>query len=232
MRKTSSLFLTCMAAVLGADSTLAQTPPDAPASDERFCARAQALVAGTTRPTRVTVHEDYESFKESKAAIRPLEIHQYVLREEGTGRGAMRISCKLKSADQILEVYGAGAARPPDRSCADVNRATADAVYGSLGREEGARIAIPRERLHFDEDDNRLMGSRWVESYPFVYRSDRGLHLAARSLHIDWTDVRFAWAPDRLRGVHYCHLIAPEYLRRLILGEVQASARETESAGG
>jgi hypothetical protein len=188
-------------------------------TDAQFCARAQRLVAGTSVPARNVVHGDYESFKKSKPGIRPLETHQFVLLESGAGRRPLRVSCKLKSADQILEEHGAASARAPDRSCADVNRDTVERVYASFTPAERARLAVPRDRIVFDEDSNQIMGSRWVSPYDFAYkRPDGRLHLHARSLHVEWTNIWFAWAPDRVRGVHYCHLIAPEYLRRLALG--------------
>jgi hypothetical protein len=49
-------------------------------------------------------------------------------------------------------------------------------------------------------------------------------HLLARTLRVDWQNRWLAWAPGRLRGAYFCHLVAPEYLRRLVLGEARAPA--------
>ena len=42
--------------------------------------------------------------------------------------------------------------------------------------------------------------------------------MKAKGFQVDFTDPRFARAPERFRGVHYCHFIAPEFFARLLAG--------------
>lgn len=210
----AAVLLACASGAAGAEQ------PVPPHTDTEFCARAQQLIAGTTRVPRNVVHTDFEAFKESKAAIRPLETHQFVLADEPSGL-PLRISCKMKTPDQLNIEYGAGAAAAAPKSCADIQRRTVASVYASLAPAERSR-ALPRERIVLDADEVTWMGTSWLRPYRFVYEGEGGrLHLAAKSLHIDWTNRAFAWAPDSVRGVYYCHLIAPEYLRSIVLREVR-----------
>jgi hypothetical protein len=51
---------------------------------------------------------------------------------------------------------------------------------------------------------------------------DGVLHVRSKGFRVDWTDPQFAAMPGRFRGVQYCHLIAPEYLARLVSGQATA----------
>jgi len=49
---------------------------------------------------------------------------------------------------------------------------------------------------------------------------DGTLHVRSKGMRNDWLDPRLATADPRVKGTRYCHLVAPEYLRRVLLGEV------------
>lgn len=186
-----------------------------------FCLEVQRALAATNHSAKNVVHPDYDAFKESKADIEPLTIHQFVQTSESDPALPERISCKTKTADQLNEHFGEGAARDTGMTCRNINRATVMAVWRSLSDEERARATERPDRIMLDADETTFMGSTWVKDYDAVYRTPEGeLHLAGKALRVGWDDWWFAWAPDSVRGVHYCHLVAPEYLRRVILGEV------------
>lgn len=198
----------------------------------QFCAEVQRRVAGTQQPLRNVVHETFESFVKSKPSVQPLEPQQYVEYADSERTQPRRISCKLKTADHINEVYGNGAAasEESENACREINRATVLAVFRSLDPGTRARLAVPPHRFMLDGDENRIMGSGWIEPYPHVYAgADGAVHLHAKALLVFWNDWRWQLAPDRFRGTHYCHLIAPEYARALMTGEVSAPAA---AAGG
>ena len=46
--------------------------------------------------------------------------------------------------------------------------------------------------------------------------------MRSKGFRVDWTDPQFAAMPGRFRGVQYCHLVAPEYLARLVTGKEKA----------
>jgi hypothetical protein len=194
-----------------------------PTSDDRFCVRVQQEFAATAIRPEHTLYDDYAAFRASKTAVRPLTTHQFVLREQGV---PVRISCKVKTPDHLLAVYGPGAAEDRGLTCRDFNRQTVRAVYASLTAAERARLVIPLREVMLDSDLETVMGSSWVPDYPFAWTGDDDgrLHLLAKTLRVDWQNRWLAWAPERLRGAYYCHLVAPEYLRRLVLGEARAPA--------
>ena len=193
-----------------------------------FCVRVQQLLAGTRMlPDSNTVYTDYQAFRASKTGVRPLTNHQYVLPEPGTPDSPMRVSCKIKTPDHLNAEYGPGTATDKGLSCIDINRDTARRVYAGLDPDEKARVLIPSTSLVFEPDESTFMGSSWVGEFPFAWTGPDGrLHLQAKVLRVDWDNVWLSWAPDRLRGALYCHLVAPEYLRRLVLGAATAPPQE------
>lgn len=196
------------------------------ATGPQFCLEVQRALAATRHPAENVVHPDYDAFKESKADIEPLTIHQYVQSADGNPDLPERVSCKTKTADQLNEHYGEGTAQDTGMTCRNINRATVMAVWNSLSADDRARAVEHPERIWLDADQTTFMGSTWVKDYDAVYRSPAGeLHLAGKALRVGWDDWWFAWAPDSVRGVHYCHLVAPEYLRRVILGEVSVPSQ-------
>jgi hypothetical protein len=197
---------------------------ETPATTDQFCVRVQQIVAGTRMvPESNTIYTDYQAFRASKTGVRPLTNHQYVMPEPGTATLPMRISCKVKTPDHLNAEYGPGTATDRGLGCIDINRDTARRVYAGLTPAEQAALKIDERRLAFEPDESTFMGSSWVGEFPFAYTGQDGrLHLKAKALRVDWDNVWLSWAPDRLRGALYCHLIAPEYLHRLILGKAVA----------
>jgi hypothetical protein len=127
----------------------------------------------------------------------------------------------MKTADHIRTEYGddrAGA----DESCALLNQRTLDAVLGSLTRAERrrARFGGAAGRIVVDADLVVDNGGDWLEPFAIArLEPDGALHLQAKGMNKGWLDPRYANAEVQYRGVRYCHLVAPEYLRRLVLGD-------------
>lgn len=225
----ASLWSGCLLAAAGLAAAQSPAAGDAAFSSTgpQFCAEVQRRVAGTQQPLRNVVHDSFDSFVKSKPSVQPLEPQQYVEFADAARTQPMRISCKLKTADHINEVYGNGAAAREEsvNACRDINRATVLAVFRSLDPVERTRLAVPPRRFMLDGDQNRIMGSGWIEPYPFVYAGANGtVHVHAKALLVFWNDWRWKLAPDRFRGTHYCHLLAPEYARALMTGAVSAPA--------
>jgi hypothetical protein len=205
---------------LASDAVFTATTP-------QFCAEVQRRVAGTQQPLRNVMHDEFQSFVKSKPSVKPLEPQQYVEYADASRTQPQRISCKLKTADHINAVYGNGAAatQENDNACREINRTTILAVFRALDPGTRGRLAVPPHRFMLDGDENRIMGSGWIEPYPFVYAGmDGAVHVHAKALFVLWDDWRWQLAPDKFRGTHYCHLIAPEYARALMTGEVSAPA--------
>jgi hypothetical protein len=188
---------------------------------EDYCLEAQRIVTRTNVPMQLVIHDDVEAFVKSKTNIEGPTIHQYNWRDE---QGELTgISCKLKSADHLNIAFGEGAAGP-DGYCHDMNRQ----VYALLEDAGTASVFesvvfVPSESLDTLEQRS-MLGPAWLR--PFTLTSIEGdeLHLATKGFVVEFTDPRYEKFPPTWRGTHYCHLVAPDYLQRLLAGSAEAGA--------
>jgi len=226
---SASAVLAVAAMALAAGCTTAPggppraSPPSAIAATTtaEFCSEAQRVVANSRVTAVNTVYADREAFIRSKASARPLETRQYAAPETGPGSSPKMVSCKMKTADHIRTEFGADQAGA-DESCARLNQRTLEAVLGSLTRAERrrARFGGAAGRIVVDADLVVDNGGDWLKPFPIArIEPDGALHLQAKGMNKGWLDPRYASAEIQYRGVRYCHLVAPEYLRRLVLGD-------------
>ena len=216
------------AIVLGLCMTLAGCAlqpirPTAASTGADFCVAAQAAIVSARPVARNEVHEDFVAFTKSKPVADPLLTTQYVWRESGGSQaGPMMVSCKMKTADHLIEVYGPDAAGT-DIGCSGVNEIILRQVLASLTPAERRRLRFEGGRkVSFAADIVTTQGPVWLEPYALAtLGADGSLQLQAKAMRNDWLDPRYAQAPPQFRGTRYCHLVAPEYLRRLLLGEVE-----------
>lgn len=215
-------------AALLALSACAMAPPRAGPSVmdlTGFCADAQQLISGTPLRPENVVHTDYDAFVLSKPEVRPLRTEQYVWYEDEARTRPRMISCKMKTADHIATEYGTDRVRG-EGLCEDINRRTLARVLESMSAAERRRLAFDGgRRVVFDAEERTTEGPVWLEPYAFAYRGgDGALHLKAKAMRNDWLDPRYAQAPARFKGTRYCHLVAPQYLARLLRGEIAPPA--------
>lgn len=216
MKKFGFFVLTILASGLAANSSSAAEGQAV--ITETFCTSIQTSIMGNKVPAENVVHPDYEAFVLSKASVDPLRNEQFTtLGEDGLPR---MVSCKMKTPDHIQEVYGEDKANNEARTCAAINRENIAAVIASLTPEEAERRALTDAQIVFEEDISVMTGQSWTKPFDFVTRGENGaLHIQSKRMQIDWTNILFKMAPDRFRGALYCHLIAPEYAKALILGD-------------
>lgn len=174
---------------------------------DEFCGRAQSFVTlGTRRPTNL-LQARHDAFAAASVTVQPLQTQQHTVTDEATGV-ARTISCKLAGAEALRAAYGPDAART-DSSCALVNRNTFSAVLASLTPQERARARFGQGKsVAFDRDEMAIDPADWYGPGEPATVDRRG------TLRI----VSHAWlGPDAGQTVHYCHFIAPEFARRLLL---------------
>jgi len=82
-----------------------------------------------------------------------------------------------------------------------------------------------------DPDEQATSEAQWLESFTMVQTDAGGtLRVRAKSLRGDGGNQRVSNKPAS-GGRQYCHLIAPDYLKRILLGEVKLPAGEFPDAG-
>lgn len=214
------------AVALGATLLLALAIPGVDAQDasgawpqREFCGRAQAFVTGSTPRVTNTVHDGIESFRRAAPVAQPLTTQQYDWPDDRAAPPAATIiSCKLVTADRVKAVHGPRAARSETR-CEQVNRYTLKAVLAGLAPAERERALFGQgKKLRFERDRPQASAEAWHAPHEMVSVDAAGrLRLVAQAWRVDWADPKQALLPEESRGVHFCHFVAPGYLRRLLL---------------
>lgn len=232
IRSSAAAALSLALGLLATTATAALTTTEALSTSgslstthDDFCGEVQRRLVATPLPLRNVIEPDFEAFKLSKPGIEPVRTHQFVTRD---ARGMpIAVSCKTKSADHLRSAHGASAAADPNvpanhHSCRDLHREMIREIMTRFSPTERAGLREPPHRVMLDPDVLRYTGSQWVKSAAEAYRGEDGrIHLRASALFAEWEDWRWKIMPESWRGNHYCHLVAPEYIRALMLGEAR-----------
>jgi len=131
------------------------------------------------------------------------------------------ISCKLHSSERIRAAYGATAAGEPT-SCARLNRRTVDAVMASLTDRQKKKMPFKGPvPVMLEPDLQAATEAEWLDAFTMVETDAGGtLRIRAKSL-ANTGKVRVSTRGAANNERQYCHLIAPDYLKRILTGEVQ-----------
>lgn len=188
----------------------------------QLCLRAQVQTAnlrvGKFRRAGGTLSEvaypDLAAFAASKPEIRPLTVTSYTTSAAGLPK---QVRCKGKSADHLTKEYGAGIAGA-EGNCAEVNRVTLRQVGRSLSHEERKALVYRPRDVVLDADTKAVSGPDWLAEFPVAGKDAAGaLHLPSKALYVP---LDTPGIPEAFKGQHYCTLIAPEYLKQVLLGKV------------
>lgn len=206
-----------------ADETTAKVSSAPPL--DRFCADVQHYMAGTTLPVVNAVHADYDAFVLSKAQVRPLRTEQYAWYENESRARVQMISCKMKTSDHLRTEYGT-AQSTGEQTCSGYNARTLARLLEALPADARAALKFDAGRdVIFEDDEITPMGPVWLAPYPMARVDETGaLRIKAKAMRNDWLDPRLAKTPERFRGTRYCHLVAPEYLARVLTGAAAVGA--------
>jgi len=195
-----------------------------------YCAIAQKEIATARVPARNVIVTDYQAFSRASPSVKPLETLQYVGYADPQHTKARMISCKLHSAERIRAEYGATAAGE-STTCARLNRRTLDAVMLTLTDRQKKKMPFKGPvAVLLDPDEQATSESQWLESFTMV-QTDAGGTLRIRAKSLGGGSVRVSTKSNANGGRQYCHLIAPDYLKRILTGEVQLPKAEFPESG-
>jgi hypothetical protein len=199
-------------------------PPTLPAMND-YCAAAQKEIATARVPARNVLMNDYQAFARVTPSTKPLEVLQFVDYADPQHTKPRMVSCKLHSADSIRAEYGATAAGESS-SCARLNRRTLDAVMLSLTDRQKKKMPFRGTvGVMLEPDLVASSEAEWLEAFTMVSTDAGGtLRIRAKSLGAAPTLKVRTNSPGSAR--QYCHLIAPDYLKRVLLGEVKLPSAE------
>jgi len=231
----------CLAIVVGAslgagcasepDPVVVGQPLTLPNLNE-YCAVAQKEVASSRVPARNVLVTDYQAFSRASPSVKPLETMQFVGYADSQRTRPRMISCKLHSAQRIRAEYGATAAGEAT-SCARLNRRTLDAVMASMTERQKKKMPFKGPvPVMLEPDLQASSEADWLQEYTMVQTDAGGtLRIRAKSLGAATVSTRVSTRAAADSGRLYCHLIAPDYLRRVLTGEVKLPAAEFHDAG-
>jgi len=198
--------------------------PTAVPTLNEYCAAAQKEIASSRVPARNVLVTDYQAFSRASPSVKPLETMQFTGFADAQHTRARMISCKLHSAARIRSEYGATAAGEAT-SCARLNRRTLDAVMTTMTAKQKKKMpfkgAVP---VMLEPDLQATSEAEWLESFTMVETDAGGtLRIRAKSLGAGAAATRVSTRGGNKANdtVQYCHLIAPDYLKRILTGEVQ-----------
>jgi hypothetical protein len=195
-----------------------------------YCAIAQKEIATSRVPARNVIVTDYQAFSRATPSLKPLETLQYVGFSDPQRTKARMISCKLHSAERIRAAYGATAAGE-STTCARLNRRTLDAVMLTLSDRQKKKMPFKGSiGVLLDPDEQATSESQWLESFTMV-QTDAGGTLRIRAKSLGGGNLRVNSKANANAGRQYCHLIAPDYLKRILLGEVKLPKAEFPESG-
>ena len=206
-------------------------PTGLPALND-YCAAAQKEIASSRVPARNVLVNDYQAFSRASPSAKPLETLQFTGYADPQHAHARMISCKLHSAARIRAEYGATAAGEAS-SCARLNRRTLDAVMLTLTDKQKKKMpfkgAVP---VMLEPDLQASSEADWLEGFTMVETDAGGtLRIRAKSLGAGAATLRVSTRANPNASVQYCHLIAPDYLKRILTGEVELPKAEFPDAG-
>lgn len=187
-----------------------------------YCAVAQKEVASSRVPARNVLMTDYQAFTHASPQVKPLETMQFVGFADAQKTRPRMISCKLHSAERIRAEYGATAAGEAT-SCARLNRRTLDAVLASMTDRQRKKMPFKGPvPVMLEPDLVAISEADWLQDFTMVQTDAGGtLRIRAKSLSAGTGSSRLSTRSAAGGGRQYCHLIAPDYLKRVLTGEVQ-----------
>ena len=212
-------------------STVVGQPFVLPAIND-YCAIAQKEIAASRVPARNVLMTDWQAFSRASPSVKPLETMQYVGYADSQHTKPRMISCKLHSSERIRAEYGATAAGEAS-SCARLNRRTVDAVMASLTDRQRKKMPFKGPvPVMLEPDLQAANETEWLDAFTMVETDAGGtLRIRAESLGKVTGNVRVSTRAAANGQRQYCHLIAPDYLKRILTGEVQLPKGEFPEAG-
>lgn len=196
-----------------------------------YCAIAQKEIATARVPARNVVMTDFQAFSRASPQVKPLETMQFTSYSDSQRTRPRMISCKLHSVERIRAEYGNTAAGEAS-SCARLNRRTLDAVMASLTERQKKKMPFKGPvPVMLEPDLQSATEADWLQEFNMVHTDAGGtLRIRAKSLGAGTGNTRVSTRSPNA-GRQYCHLVAPDYLKRVLTGEIKLSGAEFPEGG-
>jgi hypothetical protein len=200
---------------------------------DQFCAGAQYIIARTPLRAENNISEELGTAGNpwlgtlstgfiaevatpyDGAEDLPLTTQQFVAYSEDSPTTAM---CKMKSWDALNAYYPGRASEGSD--CSSVNQATVGTVAISMLMSGQYSVY---SGIQFDTWVT-YTGQQWTDGGPapaaYISAVDGKLHFVGKELYVERANPS-PYVPASKKGVHYCHLASPEYVKDVLSGQVE-----------
>jgi len=190
--------------------------PDAESVE--FCQVAQQVLANTTVVSENTIFTDMASYRKSKPGPEPLQTYQII---SYSGAVPVMVSCKVKAADHIQEIFGTDAAGP-QLGCPVLAERIQEQAAVELEAEGNGDAADAMRGFVIEQNEPFITGSSYLADFELSFVGDDGLiHVNSPGLQNDFNSLWAYVMPERFIGQTYCHLATTTYLKALARGEME-----------
>jgi len=195
---------------------LAADMPEAESAE--FCQRAQQILANTSVVSENTIFTDMPAYRSSKPAPEPLQTYQIV---SYSGVTPVMVSCKLKAADHLRNIFGEDAAGE-QLGCPVIAAILQEQAALELDAEGNAYAAANVRAFVLEQNEPYITGSSYLAEFELSFVGDDGaVHINSPGLQNDYESLWAYVMPERFIGQTYCHLATTDYLEALATGEME-----------
>ena len=194
----------------------AEALPDA--ESVAFCQVAQQVLANTIVVSDNTIFTDMPAYRKSKPAPEPLQTYQII---SYSGAVPVMVSCKVKAADHVQEIFGEDAAGP-QLGCPVLAEMIQEQASMELEAEGNEDAAATLRGFVIEQNEAFITGSNYLSDFQLSFVGDDGLiHLNSPGLQNDFDSLWAYVMPERFIGQTYCHLATTTYMKALATGDME-----------
>ena len=200
----------------GGNSYARDTLPEPTSAD--FCVAVQEILADTQVEATNTIFDNMPDYRSSKPSPDPLMIYQVVTYDE---KRPVMVSCKVKTADHIRDVYGEDAAGEQGR-CSTITAMVKEQAIAELEVDNPDEVVARAKAFVIDDNEPYVTGRSYLADFELSYVGEDGaVHFNSFGLQVDWDDWMFWIMPNRVRGQTYCHIATVPYMKAVATGALE-----------
>jgi hypothetical protein len=212
-----TFFSGLLVAVLAAPvSAIAADLPDAESVE--FCQVAQQILANTEMVGENEIFTDMPSYRHSKPSPDPLKIYQVI---SYSGAVPIVVSCKVKAADHLQEVFGEAAAGE-QLGCPVITKMVQEQAAAELDADGNTEAAAALRGFVLEQNEPSLAGSGYLADFePSFVGDDGAIHINSNGLQVNYASWWSYVLPEKFIGQTYCHLATATYMKALATGDME-----------
>ncbi|MBL8631477.1 MAG: hypothetical protein JNM81_17710 [Rhodospirillaceae bacterium] len=202
---------------IAADSEVAATAGLPASTSAQFCVALQQYLASTAMTGENTLFDSMAPYRHSKPSIKPLQIYQVVTYAK---KVPVVVSCKMKTAAHIRDIYGPEAAGE-QKFCDDAAKVLQHQAVTELRRDGHDEAAAKAAAFIVDHTEPYVTGQAYLNDFTPITRGPDGVvHISTPGLYQNYDSWYTPILPEIVKGQSYCHLASVELMKAVALGDM------------